>query len=80
VKGSEQVAKVFHSSPAPEQPEGESFFFVPPGLRTGQVVRAEGKGIGLVRITVRDASNSQLTPAVSAPSVRMKFTSRRRIT
>jgi len=64
IKASEQVAKVFHALPrALEKPEGESFFFTAPGFaHEGQVARTEGKGGGLVKITVRDAATGQPTP------------------
>jgi len=64
IRGSEQVAKVFHAlARAPEKPEGESFFFTAPGFaHEGQVARAEAKGSGLVKITVRDAATGQPTP------------------
>ena len=63
LKGSEQVAKVFHGlARAPQIPEGESFFFTPPGFaHEGQVALVEGKRSGAVKIVVRDATG-QPTP------------------
>jgi len=64
VKGSEQVAEVFHKlARAPEKAEGESFFFIPPGFaHEGQVARAEGKSSGFLKILISDAATGQLTP------------------
>ncbi len=64
IKGSGQVAKVFHGlARIPKKPEDESFFFTPPGFaHEGQVARAEGKKSGLLKIVVRDTATGQLTP------------------
>ncbi len=64
VRGSESVAKVFHTlARVAEKPEGESFFFIPPGFsHEGQVAQAEGKKTGLIKIIVRDAVTGQPTP------------------
>lgn len=76
VRGSEQVAQVFRalarpaataSSPAERtgqnQPEGDSFFFVPPGFdREGKPISAAGDAVGRIKIVVRDAANNEPTP------------------
>jgi len=64
VQGSEQVGQVFHRLVrVPEKPEGESFFFTPPGFaHEGQVARVENKNGGTVKILVRDADTGKPTP------------------
>jgi hypothetical protein len=46
-----------------QQPEGDSFFFIPKGFeKEGRVLTASGAGTGTLQIEVRDAATKELTP------------------